>query len=626
MFVAELPLDKVLGFLKKVRPFSELPDAVLKELAASLMIEYFPEGETLLSPGTLSEPFLYLVFSGVAQCFKETDYGEVTLRYVSELDHFGSEMITTGSCQYTVQVREDMICYLIRPEVFRDLENRVDDFRSYFRTLHAPLADQIYAQIDHQWETAPMQALWDKSSSSQFKTPIRALMGREPVCCEPGTTVCEIARIMEFTGVGSVAVVEDQRPVGIVTKNDLTWKVLARKRGSDVPAHEIMSTNLLTMDFNRSCFEASLRMVEHRCHHLLAVEGGKLRGVLSQHDLILLQGANPAAVVGGVDKQTDLAGIKTCVDYMSVVQQGLLAQGGRMDEIWALMSSFRDALTRRLMVLAIEEMRKQGHEPPVLEFCWITFGTPGRKETLLSENFLEGFIYKDPAKGREDESLVYVTARSHIVKEGLGACGLLDRKYGQVLCVAESSWKELFRFLPDSNVPLEADVLRLFDMRGLCEEEELARGFREHILRTAREKPGLLDRMRAGSDASRIPVCFYRDRVVTSRGLEKQLNLKRDVLAPLVSVVRLMCMERGIGAFSTTDRLGALSEVGVLSRQRAKDLQALYPWLVEICLERALDQGKPLDWILDLRQSSSEERRLLTESFRIIKETLQQAS
>ena len=60
--------------------------------------------------------------------------------------------------------------------------------------------------------------------------------------------------------------------------------------------------------------------------------GGKLRGVISQQDLILLQGANPVAVVGGVDKQTDLAGIKTCVDHMSIVQQGLLVQGGTMQE------------------------------------------------------------------------------------------------------------------------------------------------------------------------------------------------------------------------------------------------------------------------------------------------------
>lgn len=623
--VAELPLDKVLDFLKRVCPFSELSGSILKDVATSLMIEYFPEGETVLCPGTVKEPFLYLVFSGVAHCFRETESGAATLKYFSEGDHFGSETITTGCCDYTIKVNEDMICYLVKPETFRRAESRSNDFAQYFGSLKDSVADQISAHIDRQWETAPPQALWDKSSSSQFKTPVRALLGREPVCCDPLTTVGEIARIMEFTGVGSVIVMKKGRPVGIVTKNDLTWKILARKRGSDVPAQEIMSSDLLTVDFNRSCFEASLRMVEHRCHHMLAMAGERLAGVLSHHDLILLQGANPAAVVGGVDRQTDLAGIKTCVDQMSVVQQGLLAQGGRMDEIWALMTSFRDALTRRLMVLGIEEMRKQGEEPPVLEFCWITFGTPGRRETLLNENFLEGFIYKDPEKDQEDRSLAYVTALSHIVKEGLVSCGLLDRSHGQVLCVAESRWKELFKLLADSNIRLGGDALRVFDMRGLC-EEGLVQRFREHIIGTVREEPRLLSRMRAANEASKIPSCFYRDLVVTSQGLQERLDLKREVLSPLVSAVRLLALEQGISAFSTVDRIEALAELRILSRERAEDLRVIYPWLVERCLARALDQGQPLDWVLEPRQCSSEEKRLLTEGFKIIGETVKTAS
>jgi CBS domain-containing protein len=624
--VAELPLDKVLDFLKKVQPFSGLPEPVLKYAAASLMIDYFPEGETILSPGPVSDPFLYLVFSGVAHCFTETPSGVVTLRYVSEADHFGSETIITGQCRYTVQVHEDTICYLVRPGVFWDLENRSDDFSLYFKVLYAPLADQVAAYMDHQWEAAPPQGLWDKSSSSQFKTPIRALMGREPVCCQPLTTVSEIARIMEFTGVGSVIVMEHETPVGIVTKNDLTWKILARRRGSDVPASEIMSTRLLTTDLNESCFEASLRMVENRCHHMLVMGGGKLRGVISQQDLILLQGANPVAVVGGVDKQTDLAGIKTCVDHMSIVQQGLLVQGGTMQEIWALMSSFRDSLTQRLMVLAIETMRKQGKEPPVSEFCWMTFGTPGRKETLLNENFLEGFIYKDPEKSREDESGAYVTALAHRVKEGLVACGLLDRREGQVLCASESKWKELFMVLADHNADLKGDTLRVFDFRGVGEEQELVQDFREHIVRTVRQSSGLLDRMRAANDASRIPDCFYRDQTVTAAGRQEQLNLKQDVLTPLVSAVRFLCLERGITAFSTKDRISALARDGIVSTGEADDLQVIYPWLVETCLQRALSEGKPLDWVLEPRQCSSEEKRLLTESFKIIKETVRKAS
>jgi signal-transduction protein with cAMP-binding, CBS, and nucleotidyltransferase domain len=111
-----------------------------------------------------------------------------------------------------------------------------------------------------------------------------------------------------------------------------------------------------------------------------------------------------------------------------------------------------------------------------------------------------------------------------------------------------------------------------------------------------------------------------------SGGRQPQLNLKQHVLTPLVSAVRLLSLERGIGALSTKDRIETLSEMGVVSRERANDLKAIYPWLVEICLKRALDQGRSLNWILDPRHCSSDEKRLLTESFRMVKETVEEAS
>ncbi|MBW1743316.1 MAG: CBS domain-containing protein [Deltaproteobacteria bacterium] len=598
----------------------------MKDAATTLLIEYFPREKTILFPGVVTNPFLYLVFSGVGRCFSETDAGVETLRYVSEGDHFGSETIITGECEHGVQVQEDMICYLVKPEVFMDVAHSSDEFSSYFNALHDSLGHQISGHRDYQSETVPPQALWDKTSSSQFKTPIRALIGREPVCCEPHTTVGEIARIMERTGVGSVIVVENEKPAGIITKNDLTWKILARERGSDIHASEIMSANPVAMDFSESCFEASIRMVENRCHHMLATQDGKLRGVISQHDLILLQGANPVAVVQGVDKQTDLAGIKTCVDQMSIVQQGLLAQGGRMDEVWTLMSSFRDALTRRLLVLAIEELRNEGREPPVLEFAWMTFGTPGRRETLLSSNFLEGFIYKDDNGVHKDESQDYVTTLVSVVQEGLVACGLLDRHHGKVLCIPESQWEEQLVFFEDEEAYPNEDPFRVLDLRGISEHQELVDRFRERATKAICQRPGLLDQMRASHDAAAIPQGIYRDKIVTSRGQQDRLNLRQSMLIPLVSAVRLLVLERGITAISTKNRIEALSSLGVLDREIAKDLQVIYPWLVEICLQRALNEGKPLDWMLDLHQCSSEEKRLLSESFRMVKETVEKAS
>jgi signal-transduction protein with cAMP-binding, CBS, and nucleotidyltransferase domain len=132
--------------------------------------------------------------------------------------------------------------------------------------------------------------------------------------------------------------------------------------------------------------------------------------------------------------------------------------------------------------------------------------------------------------------------------------------------------------------------------------------------------------MRASHDATVIPEGIYRDKIVTARGQHDRLNLRKNMLTPLVSAVRLLCVEKGIGAVSTNGRIEALSSAGVLDKEEAENLQVIYPWLVEICLQRALQDGKPLDWILDVHECTPEERRLLSESFRVVKETVKKAS
>jgi len=623
--MVDLPLDKVQGFLEKVRPFSDLPEQTLREVARTLLIDYYPKGEIVFCPGTADNPFLYLVFSGVARCFTEKGSEKDTLRYVSETDHFGSETLLSGKCHYTVEVQEDMICYLVRSHVFKDLENRFDGFRRYFQTMTEPLSAKI--STCRQPRQAVLSQPWrEKMSASQFETSIDTLIGRGAVVCEPKTTVSEIARLMVLSGVGSVIVMIEKTPVGIVTKNDLTEKILARQRGGNVPASEIMTKSLVTMDHKGSCFEASLRMLENRCHHMVALKDNKLFGVISQHDLILLQGANPIAVVGSIDKQKDVSGLKKCVRDMSIVQQAMLGEGGRIGDIWALMTNFRDTLTKRLLVLAIEELRKKGKEPPVFQFCWLTFGTPGRKETLLRENCLEGFMYKDPEGEQKAGAWSYVQELCGMVKQGLLECGLLHKKNGRVLCLPESEWRQRITDFVDGKILLDSNNLRMLDFRGVLEQWGMVEGFRKFVFEDLVRRGSFLERVKTRNDPDAVPMCFYGDLVLTAKGFRETLGLKQDVLAPMTDAVRALAMGNGLMTLSTIERIRGLRDKDVVSGQQAADLEAVYTWVMEMGLHRALDEQQDLDWILAPRQCSSDEKRLLTDGFRVIRDFIKQIS
>jgi CBS domain-containing protein len=103
---------------------------------------------------------------------------------------------------------------------------------------------------------------------------------------------------MAERNVGSVVVVKDGRPLGIVTDRDLALRVLGRGRsGRDVRARSIMTTPLLFVRSDASPEEAISLMREARVRRLPIVdEGGLLAGIVCLDDLVQHLGRGHASM------------------------------------------------------------------------------------------------------------------------------------------------------------------------------------------------------------------------------------------------------------------------------------------------------------------------------------------
>src|SRR5207249_12063846 len=95
---------------------------------------------------------------------------------------------------------------------------------------------------------------------------------------------------MTAHGASSIVVLDaDGRPEGIVTDQDLRTRVIAAGRSPDEPVAAIMTAPLVTLSPEAFVYEALGEMARHGIHHLLIVEAGRLLGVLSADDLLVLQ-------------------------------------------------------------------------------------------------------------------------------------------------------------------------------------------------------------------------------------------------------------------------------------------------------------------------------------------------
>jgi CBS domain-containing protein len=104
-----------------------------------------------------------------------------------------------------------------------------------------------------------------------------------------GNTPCnEAARIMVQEHVGSIAVRDGSRIVGIVTERDLVTEVLAGGARGDMPIREAMGKSLPTVTPQSTEVECTKLMRDNDTRYLLVREGTEIIGIISMRDLIRL--------------------------------------------------------------------------------------------------------------------------------------------------------------------------------------------------------------------------------------------------------------------------------------------------------------------------------------------------
>jgi len=109
-------------------------------------------------------------------------------------------------------------------------------------------------------------------------------------------TIREAASVMEQAGVGSLAVVDDARLVGIVTDRDLVRRALARGLPDDARVDSVMSSPVITIDAGVDVHEAFGLFRRNAVRRLAVVRGEQFVGMISIDDLLVYLAADLTAL------------------------------------------------------------------------------------------------------------------------------------------------------------------------------------------------------------------------------------------------------------------------------------------------------------------------------------------
>ena len=103
----------------------------------------------------------------------------------------------------------------------------------------------------------------------------------------PGHSLREAARLMAARNVGAAVVVDpDSAGPGIVTERDILRSVAAGEDPATERVGDHLTDDLISASPDWSLEQAADTMCQHGFRHLLVVDGGELRGVLSMRDIV----------------------------------------------------------------------------------------------------------------------------------------------------------------------------------------------------------------------------------------------------------------------------------------------------------------------------------------------------
>jgi CBS domain-containing protein len=111
---------------------------------------------------------------------------------------------------------------------------------------------------------------------------------REPVVIGCDGTMADTAALMASSGVGSVIVVEDDRPVGIVTDRDLVTRGVARAYPTDGRIDGLMTMGVIALDIDHDLEDLVHVFRDHAVRRIPIVDQDRVVGVVSLDDVMVL--------------------------------------------------------------------------------------------------------------------------------------------------------------------------------------------------------------------------------------------------------------------------------------------------------------------------------------------------
>jgi CBS domain-containing protein len=556
---------RIADFLKTHPPFIHFSEEDLLLVSKSIIVIYYAKDEYVYKSNQEHGENIYVIRQGaVRKWLLQYDHLKL-VDTVDEGDVFGvSALISQSPYKTSAQAMEDTMIYAIPWKIFLPFMEKYSKVALYFAAGYAQNLPFIRFNVDEVSDNKSDFVTDMRNPLFQEDDIIPVNIDKPVVSCPVDATIKEAAELLSRENVGSTIVVDDEgKPLGIVTDVDFRLKAVAQAFPINRPVAEIMSQPVYTVKEGMTAGEVILIMTQNKIRHLCVTRDGTRNSeaiaVISEHDILLLHGNNPAIIVKEIMNNRDRTALSPLRDRADVLAGQYLRQGASVSFVARILGGINDAIHIKAVEFAMSSLKERGLERPDVSFCWCTLGSQGRSEQMLKTDQDNAIIFDDVDGQVADSTLYYFVSLGREINNILNECGFSYCSSNMMggnsrWCQPLSSWKKYFSKwiqVPEEKSLMNGNIF--FDFRPVYGDFSLAERLWDHINGELSREKAFVNFLAANAKKNPPPLSFFKNIILEKSGEHKsKLDLKHRGTMPLADAARVLALDFRVAHITNT--------------------------------------------------------------------------
>ncbi|WP_367769919.1 DUF294 nucleotidyltransferase-like domain-containing protein [Flavobacterium sp. WC2421] len=550
--------EHIADFLKEYAPFDALTFQELSEISANIRVVNLEINKTLFQIDEALHDSFYVVASGLINLSVIADAEETILNKCHEGAIFGLRpFFAKNNYMMTAKAREESIVYAIPIAVFRPFVANNSDVLNFLLENFA-----VNSRSTNTKENAHRNLISDTSFSSVQQSEMQYFQtlsyNSSPLITAPYNIVKDVAQLMAEMRINNAVICENNIPIGIVTDMDMSSKIATGRYPITISVDKVMSSPVITVLENVSLAEAQLLMLKNNVTHLCVTLDGSnksiVKGVISEHDLVVAQANNPGVLIKEIKRSQTAKELKQIRLRLDDIVQTSIQKNIPLTHISNIASEINFAILKR----AVEQSILDLGSPPA-RFAWLSIGSQGRKEQLLPTDQDSILIFEDvaPEKYRAvKDYFLNLAKKATLILEKVGyqLCPNGHMASNMLWCKSLSDWTKQYNSWMNTTAENSSDLSSIFfDYEIVFGEQKIEDAINNVVYKNAENNVLFYDFL--GNDALRnnSPLTFFKKFNVEEEGPNKdKFDIKTRALMPLIDGARLFTLSHNIKGINNT--------------------------------------------------------------------------